>query len=238
MSSIETAPSVGEPRARRSNVRGIKSRARLLEAAAWCFSVYGYGGTRVSDIVGRAGMSQGAFYRHFVDKDEALLEVLGEPLAELLTTTAWTGAEHGAGLDELIRRNTAFFQVYARYAGLFRVMREAAAGPESSFRHRWLGVRGRFVTRIEEWLVELRDAGVIDGADLPLLAATLGAMLDQLAYTRIGMAEVPPRPEELAAFGRVTGQVWHATLAARPPRKPSSARSGVRSGAGKRAVHE
>jgi AcrR family transcriptional regulator len=222
MSNSAPSATASEPRARRSNARGIKSRRRLLEAAAWCFSVYGYAGTRVSDIVGRAGMSQGAFYRHFTDKDEALLEVLHEPLDELLATTGWSEEEHSASLDALVRRNTTFFQVYARYSGLFRVMREAAAAPDSSFRHRWLGVRGRFVERIDEWLIELRDADVIDGENLPLLAATLGAMLDQLAYTRIGMAEVPPRTEELVAFGRVTAEVWHATLAARAP----SARSG------------
>jgi AcrR family transcriptional regulator len=221
MSDSAPQSTVAEDRPRRTNVRGIKSRRRLLEAAAWCFSVYGYGGTRVSDIVGRAGMSQGAFYRHFTDKDEALLEALGEPLEELLETTGWTADGHSAALEALVRRNTSFFGVYARHAGLFRVMREAAAAPGSSFRGPWLGVRGRYVARIEEWLSELRDDGVIDGADLPLLAATLGAMLDQLAYTRIGMAEVPPRPEELAAMGRVTAEVWHAALAARTPRTAS-----------------
>jgi AcrR family transcriptional regulator len=171
----------------------------------------------VSDIVGRAGMSQGAFYRHFTDKDEALLEALHEPLEALLATTGWTDTEHSASEDALVRRNTTFFNVYARHAGLFRVMREAAAAPGSSFRGQWLGVRGRFVERIEEWLLELRNDGVIDGAEVPLLAATLGAMLDQLAYTRIGLADVPPRPEELSALGRVTAGVWHAALAARSP---------------------
>jgi AcrR family transcriptional regulator len=217
MSHSAPAATTVQPRARRSNARGIKSRRRLLEAAAWCFAAYGYGGTRVSDIVGRAGMSQGAFYRHFTDKDEALLEALHEPLEALLATTGWTDTEHSASEEALLRRNTTFFNVYARHAGLFRVMREAAAAPGSSFRGQWLGVRGRFVERIEDWLVELRDDGVIDGADLSLLAATLGAMLDQLAYTRIGMVDVPPRPEELSALGRITAEVWHAALAARAP---------------------
>jgi AcrR family transcriptional regulator len=231
MSDSAPSTTVSEDRPRRSNVRGIRSRKRLLDAAAWCFSAYGYSGTRVSDIVGRAGMSQGAFYRHFTDKDEALLEALADPLEELLETTGWTASEHSATLEALVRRNTTFFRVYARHAGLFRVMREAAAAPGSSFRQRWLSVRGRYVARIDEWLVELRDDGVIDGADLPLLAATFGAMLDQLAYTRIALAEVPPRPEELAAMGRVAAEVWHAALAARPPR-------GASGRARKRAVHK
>jgi AcrR family transcriptional regulator len=189
-----------------------------LEAAAWCFETYGYGGTRVADIVGRAGMSQGAFYRHFTDKDEILLEVMREPIEDVLASTGWTASDHSAEFGGLVRRNTGFFQAYARHAGLIRVMREAAASQESGFRELWVNQRGRFVERIEEWLVELRDGGILEDADdLPLLAAALGAMMDQLAYTRIGLAEVPPRPEELAELGRITAEVWHAAIAGRAP---------------------
>ena len=201
-------------------MRGIKSRRRLIEAAAWCFASYGYSGTRIADIVGRAGMSQGAFYRHFTDKDQALLEAVREPVEEVLATTGWTMTDHSATLDALVRRNTDFFRAYASHAGLLRVMREAAATPGSGFRELWLGTRGRFVERIEEWLVELRESVVIEDEDLGLLAAAFGAMMDQLAYTRIALADVPPRTEELAALGRVTADVWHAALSARA-QKPS-----------------
>jgi hypothetical protein len=61
---------------------------------------------------------------------------------------------------------------------------------------------------------------VIEDHDLGLLAAAFGAMMDQLAYTRIALADVPPRPEELAALGRVTAEVWHAALAARAGERP------------------
>lgn len=210
---------------RRSNVRGIKSRRRLLQAAAWCFENYGYGGTRIADIVGRAGMSQGAFYRHFADKDEVLLEVMREPIEDVLANTGWTASDHSADLEALARRNTGFFQAYARHARLIRVMREAAATQGSGFRPMWLGERGRFVDRVEEWLVEMRDEGLIEGHDLGLLAAAFGAMMDQLAYTRIGLAEVPPRPEELAALGRITAEVWHASLMARAPSVTDSSKS-------------
>lgn len=220
MSTPPASSPTAAPAPRRSNARGIKSRGRLLEAAAWCFASYGYSGTRVADIVGRAGMSQGAFYRHFTDKDQALLEAVREPVEEVLSTTGWTASDHSATLEALTRRNTGFFQTYARHAGLLRVMREAAATPGAGFRELWLGTRGRFVERIEEWLIELRDGGVIEDHDLGLLAAAFGAMMDQLAYTRIALADVPPRPEELAALGRVTAEVWHAALAARAGERP------------------
>jgi len=187
-----------------------------VEAAAWCFESYGYTGTRIADIVGRADMSQGAFYRHFADKDEALNEVMREPLDDLLASSAWEATDT---LEDLVRRNTAFFRTYARHAGLTRVMREAVAVRGSNFPALWLEQRDRFIQRILEWLEDLRDLGRLeDRSDLPMLAAVLGTMLDQLAYTRISVAPVPPRPEELAAMGAITAEIWHSTVNARSPR--------------------
>ncbi len=44
--------------------------AALLEAAHMVFLTRGYHGTRVDDIVEAAGVSHGAFYRYFKNKDE------------------------------------------------------------------------------------------------------------------------------------------------------------------------
>ncbi|HMC81421.1 MAG TPA: TetR/AcrR family transcriptional regulator [Acidimicrobiia bacterium] len=63
--------------------RGARTRQRLVEVAAAVFSDYGYSAARIADMVRMAGISHGNFYRHFPGKDEVLLAVLEEPLAEL-----------------------------------------------------------------------------------------------------------------------------------------------------------
>jgi AcrR family transcriptional regulator len=161
-------------------------------------------------------MSQGAFYRHFADKNEALIDAMSGPLQQLLDSITWASSDPGNDLVALVHRHAGFFRVYAHNAALFRVMREAAAIPESGFKERWLDMRDRFLARIEEWLRDLCECDVLeDRGDLHLLAAALGTMLDQLAYTKIALADVPPRPEELAAIGRITAEVWHAAIATR-----------------------
>ena len=49
---------------------GRPARHALLEAAQGVFVNHGYHGTRVDDIVEAAGVSHGAFYRYFRNKDE------------------------------------------------------------------------------------------------------------------------------------------------------------------------
>lgn len=197
----------------RGNARGRRSRQRLLDAAAECFGEHGYSQTRIADITAAAGMSQGGFYRHFKDKNDILVEALREPLDLLLATT---GSMAGSGVDEdrILATNTAFFRVYAEHRKVLRVIREAAALHEPGLVELWLDVRGRYVGRIEAWLRELDAAGALDTSDLPLLAEALGAVLDQLAYTRIGVTTAPVKDAEIQALGRISCELWFRTLSA------------------------
>jgi AcrR family transcriptional regulator len=52
------------------------TRERLLAAAADVFAERGYDGTRVADIAGAAGVSNGALYAHFDSKAELLVAAL------------------------------------------------------------------------------------------------------------------------------------------------------------------
>ena len=196
--------------------RGARTRQRLVEAAATVFAEYGYSAARIADMVRMAGISHGNFYRHFPGKDEALLAVLEEPLADLRRASG-RGPDHSATVDlaELIEANTRYFTVYARQRHLFRVMREAAAvNPE--FARLWLSVRQGFVGRTAHWLQALVDAGQLEaGADVGLLAETLGSMMEHLAYVQIGLPAELPRPEAIDALGRVTGESWYLILTGR-----------------------
>jgi AcrR family transcriptional regulator len=202
---------VTETTRRGTNSRGRRSRERLLTAAADCFGELGYSATRISDITAAAGMSQGAFYRHFKDKNDILVEALRDPLDELLQTT---GLRAGRPIDEatLAEANVAFFAVYARHRKVLRVIREAAALHEQGLVELWLEVRGKYIGRIVRWLRDLEATGQIKTHDVQLMAEALGAVLDQMAYTRIGLATAPTSAHEIESLGRVTGEIWYRAL--------------------------
>lgn len=194
------------------NARGRASRARLLEAAAECFGRRGYAATRIADITTEAGMSPAGFYRHFPDKPALLLEVLAEPLQELLDATGPLTDGSAADHDAIVARNTEFFRVYARHRRVFRVLRELAARHEPGLEVVWLDVRRGYVDRIRRWLQRLEAAGELRTADVELLADALGGVLDQLAYTRLALGGAEPTEEQIAALGRVSGEIWSRTL--------------------------
>ena len=80
------------------------TRASLIQAAAEVFAERGYAGAGIDAIAERAGVTGGAFYKHFPSKAELLLEVVEQalhalPLAEQLSSE---GAESAKFFGQLV----------------------------------------------------------------------------------------------------------------------------------------
>jgi AcrR family transcriptional regulator len=65
---------------------GGPARAAVLDAARAVFVERGYHGTRVDDIAAAAGVSHGALYRYFKNKDEVALRLAADALRTVSTT--------------------------------------------------------------------------------------------------------------------------------------------------------
>jgi AcrR family transcriptional regulator len=192
--------------------KGLAMRERLLKAAARVFTRRGYELTRVEDIAKAARTSYGNFYRHFRNKDEVLMAVL-RPLLDEVYVASKRRAGPSARMteDEFAANTIAFLKIYARHRELLRVMREAAArGEKASFYSMWIGERERFVRRTTAWLTRLQAASAI-GPDIdPEVAAeTLGALTEQLAYVKLGLAEAKPSDADIERLGSHSARIWH-----------------------------
>ena len=201
------------PVRRGKNVRGLRTRQELLDAASSCFSEYGYARTRISDIVFRAGVSQGNFYRHFAGKDEIFLEALRPSLDELTASTARGSVGNGVDLATLVALTTSYLTSYCRNRHILRVMREAAASSaDEGFAQLWLAQRASYVERTARWLRRLHADGRIAAADFDLLADVLGSAIEQTAYVHVGLPQEAPRPERIQQLAAAVGAVWHRSL--------------------------
>ncbi len=200
------------------SARARATLERLLTAAAAAFAEQGYEQTRVADIVGRAGVAHGSFYRYFEDKDAILQEVLVQLYAELnVATRTESGHELQATPADMLAQletfNVRFFHEYARRRELLRVAREAAASSSSPrFRQMWLVMRGRFVARTQRLIERLQARGLASGLDPALCAEALGAASEQMAYVLVGLPERRPEAEKLDAIGRACNALWARTL--------------------------
>jgi AcrR family transcriptional regulator len=109
--------------------RSEAMRAALIRVGRALFVAHGFGGTGTPEIVAAAGVTRGALYHHFADKEalfEAVVRAEAEAVAQAVRAADYAGLEPVAAL---IRGGEAFLaamQVAGRVRLLLR--RGCAAG--------------------------------------------------------------------------------------------------------------
>lgn len=82
--------------AEKQQERAVRTRARVLHAAAEVFDEYGFSGASIKKIMERAGVTQGAMYFHFASKEAMARAVMLEQADDLLLPA------ESKGLQQLI----------------------------------------------------------------------------------------------------------------------------------------
>jgi len=105
---------------------GPETQARILDAAAQCFSRQGYDATGVAELCSTAGVSKGAFYHHFPSKQAVFLSLLDR----------WLGMLDEQLLATMEQTGTAA-EAMQRIAGMSRVIFQSARGQLPMFLEFW-----------------------------------------------------------------------------------------------------
>jgi AcrR family transcriptional regulator len=100
--SQTTALEADAPRMNRRQAAKVRTRQKVLDAARGLFAERGYDAATIRDIAKGAGMSTGAVFANFQDKNELFEAVLTEDMANMLTDF-----RNGAGTDGQVRDRLA-----------------------------------------------------------------------------------------------------------------------------------
>jgi AcrR family transcriptional regulator len=158
-----------------SEVQRAARRGAILDAARRAFARHGYEGATVKVLEAETGLSRGAIFHHFRDK-EALFLALAEDDA---VRTAQVVAEHG-----LVQVMRDLREKDAGWLGVqLEVRRKLRTDPE--FAQRWAEHQSAVQHATEERLRRQRAAGVVrSDVPVPILADFLRLVLDGLVSAR------------------------------------------------------
>jgi len=150
-------------------------RGAILDAARRAFARHGYEGATVRVLEAETGLSRGAIFHHFRDK-EALFLALAEDDA---ARTAEVVAQHG-----LVQVMRDLRDKDAGWLGVqLEVRRKLRTDPD--FAQRWAERQQAVQRATEERLTRQRAAGVVrDDIPVPILADFLRLVLDGLVSSR------------------------------------------------------
>jgi AcrR family transcriptional regulator len=214
VSERDEAARTGPPGRRRQADRAEATRRVLVGAARALFAEHGYDATPIEEILGRTGLSKGAFYHHFPDKRELLAAVYEEMETELVAMLAAVGREATDPLDAIDRGCQGFLD-----ACLDPVVRRIALvdAPAALGWRRWREIDARHGFGL--LLAGLRSAarsGRIPADRLEVRGHLLLASLMEAAML-VGESADPEATRD--AVGRIVSeQIRALAAAASPPR--------------------
>ena len=187
--------------------RRLTTRGRILDAALALLEQRRWNEISLGEIMGSAGLTRTAFYRHFEDRDAllvALLEHIGVHLEQV--PAAW---QRGSGdpVAELRAAVSALVAVYARHGRLFGALAEAA-NHDAQVRALYLGLADRLIAAVSERITADVAAGRSRISDAEEVARALIWMNERYLDTQFGRDERGD-PERAS---RALSEVWVGAL--------------------------
>jgi AcrR family transcriptional regulator len=151
-------------------------RQEILAGARACFARHGYEGATVRRLEEEIGLSRGAIFHHFRDKETLFLAVAEDDAAEMVSVVAEQGLVQ-------VMRNLLHDEFSAEQAGWLgtqlEVSRRLRTDPD--FAARWAARSEAIAQATRDRLTRQRDAGVLrDDVELDTLQRFLELALDGL----------------------------------------------------------
>ncbi|MFV9429005.1 TetR/AcrR family transcriptional regulator [Rhodococcus aetherivorans] len=161
------------PVARRGNVRGEATRARLLAAALDTFAAQGYHGTGTRDIAEAAGTSQAAMYVHYSTKEELLFQLAVDGHRTVVEIVREAAAGKGTPAEKL----GAVVRAHCRYHAQFQKQARVVNFEINALTREHREVISRYRRELESIvrgiLTEGVEAGDFRVVDMPMTALAL-----------------------------------------------------------------
>lgn len=190
--------------------KGRRTRAAILIAAKSVFSEHGYTAARMSDIAATAGVSLGAVYRYFTDKDDFFGELFEDLHARFLAATRpnATPATRAQMRESISVANELYFKLYAEERDFMRAVVEASA-VNGVYMDRWSAMYEEIANRV------LRRLRAVDpqawGGSGPVdTVFALVCLTEQVAYVNFTRGDTKPRMSAPALAELVTDMWWRS----------------------------
>jgi AcrR family transcriptional regulator len=154
-------------------------RRQILDGSRACFARYGYEGATVRRLEEATGLSRGAIFHHFRDKESLFLALAEDDAHRMADVVAEQGLVQ-VMRDLLAQRSGAEVEHPADWLGTrLEVSRRLRTDPD--FRARWAERSKQLTAATRERLLRQRAAGNLrDDVDVDVLAAFLELVLEGL----------------------------------------------------------
>lgn len=192
--------------------KGQKTREDLLRAARKVIETDGYVALRMQDVANKAGVSLGALYRYFENKDDLFLSLIGDIHKELYEASrARKHIFYADPLATLRESNEGYLVHYYANRDIMRAFIEATT-VDRRVCDMWWWMRQRHVDRFVSALKRDFNIVEVDGIQTRVIAEVLASAVEQSAYVWYARENLNTSPTPVKIAAEVLAGLWYRAI--------------------------
>ena len=192
--------------------KGQRTRKNILNCARKVFARAGYVTLRMSDVAEESGVSMGALYRYFQNKDDLFVNLIGDIHEQMFSASR--ASEHDFAADPyqaLLAANRGYLKHYHENRDVMRALIEAGTVDER-FRDVWWQMRRRHIDRFVYALKTSHGIETVSGVSVRTVVESMASLVEQSAYTWFAQEELNDKPISVETAAQVVTRVLYRTF--------------------------
>ncbi|HEY2597523.1 MAG TPA: TetR/AcrR family transcriptional regulator [Candidatus Dormibacteraeota bacterium] len=195
-----------------TTAKGQRTRQRILKAAEVLFNNQGYNSVGVNEIVEKAGVSIGTFYRYFEHREHLFVVLLGEVLWSMYRASRGVWQESESFERNFKATSLAYLTAYWENRKLLNAADEIVASSDA-VRRMWWGLRRDLYGHMAHRVAEDQARSSLKALDTQLLTRALGAMTDEYARRAFSAEEYGRASRsDVERASDVLGEIWFRSI--------------------------
>ena len=192
--------------------KGLRTSVKILKSARKVFARSGYVTLRMSDVASESGVSMGALYRYFKNKDDLFINLIGGIHEDMFQASRSNVHDFSnAPFEALLAANRGYLAHYHENRDVIRALIEAGT-VDNRFRDVWWQMRKRHVDRFVHALKKSHEIETVDGVPAYLVVESMASLVEQSAYTWFAQEELNTKPISVEVAAEIVTRIWYRTF--------------------------
>jgi len=189
--------------------KGKRTRTSILNAARKVFAEHGYVGMRMADVADAAGLSMGALYRYFKNKEDLFANLIEDIHEQLLESSrAGQAVFQSDPYGTLLAANHGYLKQYYDNRDVMRAFFEAMT-VDQRYRAIWWEMRAHHVDRFVHALGKYHNITQINGVDVTVITEAMASMVEQSAYCWYAQEALQGEPVSIDTAAETVTLIWY-----------------------------
>lgn len=192
--------------------KGRRTRSRILAATRQVLSRSSFVGLRMTDVAEEAGLSMGALYRYFDNKEDLFDNLIGDIHQDLYTASTGGGRSLAdAPFEALLSANRGYLAHYYENRVVLRALFEVMT-IDTRFREIWWRMRQRHIKRFLRAYKSTAASGRLSDMEAQRRCEAMSAMVEMSAYAWFAQESLNSKPISIDEAAETITEIWHGAF--------------------------